>query len=64
MSTTKPVVAESVMVSVVSEHHGPSAVARDCTTASAPNGALRMRTVASAAVSSGSTISRTPALAP
>ncbi len=64
MSTTKPVVAESVTVSVVSERQDASASARGCTTASWPKGALSMRTVASARLSSGSVISSTPAPAP
>ncbi len=64
MSTTKPVVADSVMVSVVSERQDASAASRDCTTAIWPNGAFSMRTVASARLSSGKVISMTPAPAP
>ena len=41
------------MVRVVSERQDASAASRDCSTASCPNGALSMRTVASARLSSG-----------
>ena len=64
MSTTNPVVADSVMVRVVRERQEASASPRGCTTASWPKGAFNMRTVASARVSSGSVISMTPAPAP
>ena len=57
-------VADSVMVSVVSERQAASAAPRGCTTVSEPSGAPRKRTVAIASVSSGSTISRTPAFTP
>src|SRR5262249_43797003 len=64
ISTTKPVVADNVTVSVVSERQLESATSRDWITASWPKGALSMRTVASARVSLGRAISMTPALAP
>ncbi len=53
MSTTKPVVADKVMVSVVSARQDERAASRDCTTAIWPNGGFSMRTVASARVCVG-----------
>src|SRR6516164_876727 len=52
ISTTKPVVAESVTVSAVSEREKFSAAARGWTTASCPSGAASARTVAKACVPS------------
>ena len=48
MSTTKPVVAESVTVSAVVERQFASAALRGCMTASMPIGLRRARTVANA----------------
>ena len=46
ISTTKPVVVESVMVSAVSELHSVKAWVLGLTTATCPSGLLRLRTVA------------------
>ena len=64
MSTTKPVVAERVTVSVVSERQEASAASRDCTTAICPNGGFSVRTLASTRLPSGKMMSLTPAPAP
>ena len=64
MSTTKPVVADSVMVSAVLERQPASALVAVSTTATTPSGFRNDRTVAKADAPSGNVISSVPAAAP
>ena len=64
ISTTKPVVADSVTVSAVVERQLASASLRSWMTARRPTGFFRARTVAKAASPSASVISMVPAAAP
>ena len=64
ISTTKPVVADSVTVSAVVERQSASASLRLWMTARRPTGFFSARTVAKAVSPSGSAISMVPAAAP